>query len=206
MLNMSHNSMLAISAVADALAYPLMVMQPNGALLYANRAGLAALQDGQPLALNADGCVTAASEAQRSPFLQALKLAANGERQALVWADEPVALHAWVCPLDTATADRPDGSNAPDTPVMLVQAPPAGRLLDVSGFAQHHALSAAETRVLAQLMAGRSTRNAATALGVGLATVRTHVLSIRRKTGHQGVPALLSALGALPPLWPAPEC
>jgi DNA-binding CsgD family transcriptional regulator len=188
-----------VSAVADALAYPLMVLQADALLLYANRAALAALEDGVPLALVAEGRVGAASEAQRAPFLQALRLAAQGERQALVWADEPVPLHAWVCPLPAAEGAAPDAA----APVMLVQAPPSGRLLDVSGFAQHHALSPAETRVLEQLLAGRSTRHAAQALGVGLATVRTHVLSIRRKTGHQGVPALLSALGALPPLWPA---
>jgi len=192
----------ALSAVADTLAYALMALKPDGLLIYANRAALAGLRDGLPLALNPDGRVLPASDAQRSPFLQALRLAANGKRQALVWADEPVPLHAWVCPLDATVADAPAATAGQTAAVMLVQTPPAGRLLDVSGFAHHHKLSPAETRVLQQLLAGRSTRDAAQALGVGLATVRTHVLGIRRKTGHRGVPALLSALGALPPLWP----
>jgi DNA-binding CsgD family transcriptional regulator len=194
-----------LTAVADTLAYPLMALLPDGRLLYANRAALAALHAGLPLAMDAEGRVVPASDTQRAPFLHALRRAAEGERRALVWADEPVPLHAWVCPLDPqfAGVQGAAGTTLPETAVMLLQTPPVGQLLDVAGFAAQHGLSAAEARVLQQLLAGRTTREAATALGVGIATVRTHVLSISRKTGHRGVPALLAALGALPPLWPA---
>jgi len=41
---------------------------------------------------------------------------------------------------------------------------------------------------------------AAKAIGVSLSTVRSQVLSLRRKTGHRSVPALLAALRSLPPL------
>jgi hypothetical protein len=204
MLNSPTTAVPLVSAVADALAYPLMALQPDGFLVYANRAALVALEDGRPLVLGADGRVAAASDAQRGSFLQALRLAAHGERQALVWADEPVPLHAWVCPLHAAEGAAPAGSDAAATPVMLVQAPPSGRLLDVSGFAVHHGLP---QQPLGPQWGGGGPPppHAANALGVGVATVRTHVLSIRRKTGHRGVPGLLSALGTLPPLWPAED-
>lgn len=42
------------------------------------------------------------------------------------------------------------------------------------------------------------------ALHLGLATVRTHLLAIRRKTGHADLPSLVASLGRLPPLLPPP--
>jgi DNA-binding CsgD family transcriptional regulator len=51
-----------------------------------------------------------------------------------------------------------------------------------------------------RLALGESSSRAAQALGVKPATVRTQVVSIRRKTGHGSVFELLQALSAMPPV------
>jgi DNA-binding CsgD family transcriptional regulator len=66
-------------------------------------------------------------------------------------------------------------------------------------------LSAAETRVLLRVAAGDSAREAAAALGITPATVRSQLRAIGRKTGLGGVAALQRALTGLPPVTaPAP--
>jgi DNA-binding CsgD family transcriptional regulator len=186
----------ALAAIADTLAYPLMALQVDGHLLYANHAARMQLDAGAPLEQDSVGRVQPRTTSRRAGFSAALRNAAQGERQALLWLDQVAVLRAWVCPLAGAQPGEPMA------PVMLVQTPPKGLLLDVSGFAMTHQLTPAETRVLQQLVAGCSTQAAASALEVSVATVRTHVMGIRRKTGHRDVPALLVTLGALPPLLP----
>ncbi len=181
---------------ADTLAYPLLLLLPDGQLLYANHTGQTLLDSGYALTLAPDGRVTPVLAARRSLFLSTLRLAAEGHRQPLVWPETPDVVHGWACPLAETV------SGGPTQPLMLVLSPPPGTRLDVSGFASNHKLTRAEARVLEHVAAGLDTRAVAQALGVGVATVRSHLMSIRRKTGHPDVPSLLTVLGGLPPLLP----
>ena len=103
-------------------------------------------------------------------------------------------MHATLRPLAEASP------GAPAPPVLVMLAPPAATLFDASGFATTHGLSQAERRVLEALLHGHQAEVTAQMLGVGVATVRTQIASIRRKTGHDSVAGLLAALGNLPPL------
>ena len=72
--------------------------------------------------------------------------------------------------------------------------------LSVQGFARSHGLTPAETRVLVALCQGVPPGEVATALGVGIATVRSQIGSIRQKTGAESIRALVRQVAVLPPL------
>jgi DNA-binding CsgD family transcriptional regulator len=163
-------------AAVDTLAYPMLAMMADGLLLHANQAAQELLDQG------------------RSAFNSALQSATSGQAQQLVWADGELAVHATFRPLAEPSA------GAAGVPVLLMLAPPPETLFDASGFATTHNLSAAETRVLEALLHGHQADATALRLGVGVATVRSQIAAIRKKTGHDSVASLLAALGDLPPL------
>jgi DNA-binding CsgD family transcriptional regulator len=78
-------------------------------------------------------------------------------------------------------------------------------------FAARIGLTPAETRVLGALSQGADPDEIALRLGVGLATVRSHLAALRTKSGHHRLTALLQEVAALPPVaseplpGPAPE-
>lgn len=78
--------------------------------------------------------------------------------------------------------------------------------ISVDAFARQHALTAAESRVLAGLCEGRTPRAVAEAHGVGLATVRSQIGSIRAKTGAGSIRELVRQVAVLPPLVNALRC
>ena len=183
-----------LSAAIDTLAYPMLALQSDGLLLHANLAARELLALGKPLELGPDQRVAPQVAGQRGAFGSALQSASNGQAQRMAWADGDLTVHATLRPL----ADPSPGAPAP--PVLVMLPPPAGTLFDASGFAVTHRLSHAETRVLEALLHGHQAELTAQRLGVGVATVRTQIASIRRKTGHDNVASLLAALGNLPPL------
>jgi DNA-binding CsgD family transcriptional regulator len=72
--------------------------------------------------------------------------------------------------------------------------------LSVQCCARSHALTATETRVLEALCQGLEPREVAVQHGVGLATVRTQIGSIRAKTGAQSIRELVRRVAVLPPM------
>jgi len=183
-----------LASAIDTLVYPLMVLYPDGQLLHANLAARELLDAGTPLVLGPDQHVTPRNARYRSRFSSALQASSAGQAQQLHWADGPQALHAAMRPLNMATVA------APSPPVLLMLAPPKETEFDAGGFATQHSLSAAETRVLEALLHGFKAEDAAERLGVGVATVRSQIAAIRKKTGHSSVASLLAALGHMPPL------
>jgi DNA-binding CsgD family transcriptional regulator len=193
-----------LACVADALAWPLLVLQPDGALLHANLAARLMLRHGRPLLLSPQRQVTPADPACRDAFARSLQGAGSGQPARLLPLTQPAPTgvparrahryNATVRPLALA-----DGA----APVVLValNREPSSRA-DLRAFAAAHGLSGAETRVLERLERGESSAAAAAALGVKPATVRSQMASLRRKTGHASVAHLLHTLARLPPLAP----
>lgn len=179
-----------LAQVADALAWPLLLLRRDASLMHANAAARQLLRRGQPLRLD-QGRAVPVPAGQRPAFDAALQQARD-ERRLLHW---PGAAGGMTVTLAALPAVTPA-----EAPVMVVLSGGDGRADDAQAYADLHGLTAAETRVLQRLALGESTRQAAAALGVGVATVRTQVMNLRRKTGHPSVPALLRSLAALPPL------
>ena len=72
--------------------------------------------------------------------------------------------------------------------------------LSIQCFARTHALTAAETRVLAALGRGATPNQIAREQGVKLSTVRTQIGAIRDKTGAASITGLVRLVAALPPM------
>ena len=184
-----------LALVSDALAWPLLLLRGDGSLVHANRAARQMLAERRLLALQHQR-VQPVDSARRSDFqallAAALQGAAGAPPQGQQWALPGGRISVSV----TALRERPE-----DPPVLLLAlSPEQGRLADLQAYAAIHRLSEAETRVLLHLARGVSSAAAAAALGVSAATVRSQTVSLRRKTGHPSVAALMRTLAALPPL------
>ena len=180
-----------LGLMADALAWPLLLLRADGGLLHANLAAREMLQRGRPLRLSPRRQVVPAAAQYRDALAGALlEVADSGAGCALHWAaaDAPFS----------ATLARLDAGASPLLLLALARTDGGRGMLDA--FAALHGLTAAESGVLRQLAGGASSTRAAAALGVSTATVRSQTLSLRRKTGHASVAALLRSLASLPPL------
>jgi DNA-binding CsgD family transcriptional regulator len=174
-----------LAQVADALAWPLLLLDADAALLQANRAGHALLRRGRPLQRHDDGPVRPAQAAQQPAFAAALHAVAHdGQPRLLRLADggdggATLSRLAAGAVLVALSGSRADAARA---------------------FAELHRLTPAETRVLVRLALGDDGPAAAQALGVSATTVRSQLASLRRKTGHASVTAVLQALARAGPM------
>lgn len=80
--------------------------------------------------------------------------------------------------------------------VILRSAPEPGDGERVAGFASHHRLTTAETRVLSLLVEGHELPVVASRLGIAYSTVRSHVRMLLEKTGSTRQAELLRKVGA----------
>jgi DNA-binding CsgD family transcriptional regulator len=184
-----------LAQAADALAWPMLLLGADAALLWANRAARVLLDEQRVLALRG-GRVHAPGRPA-------------GELTALLAAarlDAAPALLHWPDPGATFTVHALAPPPEPRWMLLLSLARlPAGAGADLRAWAAAVGLSAAETRVLLRVAAGDSAREAAAALGIAPAIVRSQLRAIGRKTGLGGVAALQRALTRLPPVAaPAP--
>jgi len=198
------NAVAALVQAADALALGLLLLTDQGRLLHANAAGQTLLAAGGWLRLQADGMVVAGPDA---PAAQALRLAltqaAEGRRQ---WLRAPAAGGAVAGTASgaavSATLVRLPAWRQGEPAALLMTVTDPGAARELASYAAEHALTPAESRVLAVLCQGLDQASAAAALGVTLATLRSHVAAVRRKTGHRRLATLLQAVARLPPLAP----
>ncbi len=186
-----------LALITDALAWPLLLLRGDGSLLHANHPAREMLECQRPLMLGPKGVVQASDSARRAEFQAALASALQGRGkvppQVLQWV-----LRGGRSTVSVAALPGPGGAV-----LLLVGLSPApGHTSDLRAFAAQHGLSEAETRVLLHLARGDSSAKAAAALGVAAATVRSQTVSLRRKTGHRSVAALMRSLAALPPVAP----
>lgn len=198
-----------LARAADALALPMLLLAADGRLLHANAAGHRWLAAATWLRLDGAGYVRAAPEPSASSassartysrvqplnqaLTQALTAASAGTPQWLRAPDQ-------VMPGASLTLVRLPAGRDGDAVTLLLTVSDPGLAPDLSAFAQLHGLTPAETRVLVLLCQGRTQAEAAAALGVSLATLRSHAAALRRKTGHARLTTLLQAVARLPPL------
>lgn len=87
----SPQTVAMLTRLADALPWPLLVLQPDGLLVHANRAGRQLLAGARPLRCDTLGRVTPGRAAQRVAFQGALTRALAGETVVLRWPGRPHA-------------------------------------------------------------------------------------------------------------------
>lgn len=168
----------SFAAVLDGLSVGVLLVDPGLGLVHANRAGDTLLRTADPLGLRA-GRVTAPNGLGAA--LEAALAAPRdglGRRGLGIPArrgdGEELVLH--VLPL--AEAGPLAGASAAIFVAPAIHPRPA----PLDAIAALFDLTPTETRVLELIGAGRTSPEAAAALGVGVSTVRTHLLRLFEKT------------------------
>jgi DNA-binding CsgD family transcriptional regulator len=186
-----------LGAALDEIDYGVLVVDADGQVAHQNRAARYDLDDTHPLEL-VSGQLRARAGADREALRVALQQAAErGLRKLLAIGGDAQPLCVSVVPLGR-TAARPQRLQAAVL-VILGKREMCGPF-SVLGYARSLGLTPTEGRVLAELCAGASAREVAKMLGVALSTVRTHINSIRAKTGASSICSLVRQMALLPPL------
>lgn len=180
-----------LSRMVDALAWPLLLIDASAGLHHANLAARQLLARGQPLRLDPRNRVQPAERAQREPFSLALAGAARGQAGVLRWPSPAGVV--------MARLQRLPPEQSEPAMLLLALSASAAAAQPIDDFAKAHDLTGTESRVLQHLSQGLSAPRVAQALGVAVSTARSHIVALRRKTGHRSVAALLHSLAQLPP-------
>lgn len=187
-----------LTTLLDSIDYALIVCDAAHAVRFANRAAQAELGRGTLLArdgprLRCPGTGGAALDA-------AIRAATTRSCRHLIClrAGED-RLPACVVPLSLATASA---AAAPAALLMLGRRALCTPLaLQMLGRA--HGLTSAEQQVLAELINHATPREIALSRGITLATVRSHISSLRGKFGVHTVEELVMQVAGTPPMPPA---
>ena len=191
----------ALVRMADALAWPLMLVDDQGPLHHANHSARALLAAGRPLRLGPQRRLQPAAASYQGDFWLALQAAAVGQVCELHWPGSPGSPGS---PGDRAATLRSLAQLPGGSALLLLDLPPDFNRArwprpDVAGYAQAHGLSAAQQLLLQALAQGCSVAQVAAEQGLPPSTVRSRLVALRRKTGHARVDELLRTLWALPP-------
>lgn len=183
-----------LAAVLDELDYGILLLVEGGSRVASlNHAAREELDDNHPLRLS-HGHLGARLPCDAAPLRNAIEAASRqGLRRLVTVGRERHRRSVSIVPL--AGAD-----DMPSAVLVILGKRAVCEALSISGFCHSHGLTWAESRVLTELCAGTAPKEIARRLDVSITTVRTHILSMRAKTGAPSVAALLSRVAILPPL------
>jgi DNA-binding CsgD family transcriptional regulator len=178
----------------DEIDYGMLLVDAGAQLLHINHAARQALDEQHPLQL-----LGRELRARRSldvlPLRDALLGAAlRGLRRLLVLGDTEHRVAIAVVPLMLP------GRSAPRATQLTFGKRQLAGELSTQCFARSLGLTQAETRVLEALCEGLQPLQIAARHGVGIATVRTQICSIRAKSRAENIGALVRQVATLPPL------
>jgi DNA-binding CsgD family transcriptional regulator len=181
--------------VLEEIDYGLLLVSPAATLQHANHLARLELSRERFMRVT-DGCLAGQTPWQTQEILRGVQSAAQGRRQLIVLRHEQETLHVACVPLLHAFEEGRD-------PVLLMLGRQSGtQNLAVTFFCRSHGLTPTEEVVLKGLCDGLAVQEIANAKGVSEYTVRTHVRSLRDKTGINSIRGLIQRVAALPPLVP----
>lgn len=182
-----------LALMLDEIDYGMVLLDGGAQVLHTNHAARAELDGDHPLSLA--GRELHASRLQDQLTLQdALQAAARGLRRLVTLGERDSRVTVAAVPLALPAAGVAQAT------LLLLGKRRVCERLSVQWFARSHALTPAESRVLEALCQGLEPRDVAEQHGVGLATVRTQIGSIRSKTGADSIRDLVRRVAVLPPM------
>jgi len=182
-----------LARVLDEIDHGLLLVDLTGRILHANHPARCELAAGQGLQ-QAEGMLGSADGAARCQIRQALQDAARDRRSIIELDHEGGALSLAFIPLAALSG------GAIDTVLILCSRRQACAALTMQLFARAKRLTRAEQLVLQQLCAGRRAEEIAGLQGIRISTVRTHIKSVREKTGSNSVGEIIHKLARMPQL------
>ncbi len=178
----------------DEIDYGVLLIGEGAQVLHLNHAARCELDAGHPLQLLGQQ-LRACHSADVVALHDALQAASlRGLRRLLMLGQDGHRVAVSVVPLRTQCPGRPAA-----TQLSMGKRHMCGEL-GVQWFARGHGLTLAETRVLEALSEGVPPGDIATRHGVGIATIRSQIGSIRMKTRSDSIGALVRQVAVLPPL------
>ncbi len=188
-----------LAQVLDLVDYGVLLMQDGERVAAVNKAAQQALGEGHPLLLD-QGRLGTRQARDELPLHEAIQGARERglRRMVRLGARQAVGGMAAVAVLPLA----PLGHELQHGVVLLLSRRRVCETLTVDAYARAHALTPAESQVLRGLCEELTPLQIAERQGVGLATVRTQIGSIRSKTGAGSIRALVQQVALLPPLVP----
>ena len=183
-----------LAATLDEIDYGMLLLTDEVRVMHVNHAARAELDAAHPLQLLGRE-LRARHPPEVLPLADALHGAARrGLRKLLTLGGGAQRVSVSVVPLSL-----PHDADTPVT-LLILGKRRVCEALSVQAFALSHALTAAETRVLAALCNGTPPTAIAAEVGVAISTVRTQIGNIRLKTGAPSIRALVQQVAVLPPL------
>ena len=182
-----------LALALDEVDFGMVLVADDAQVLHANHAARAELDAEHPLQLLGRE-LRARLDVDAVALHDALAAARRGLRRMVHLGERGQKASIVIVPLGVLAPGGPQASL-----LMLNKREVCGNL-SAQCFASSHGLTPAETRVLLALSQGKKPREVADAHGVGLATVRTQIGSIRAKTGTAGIRDLVSRVATLPPM------
>jgi DNA-binding CsgD family transcriptional regulator len=179
--------------VLDEVDHGLLLVDVQGQVVHANHMARHELATGPTIRLRG-GQLAARIHTQGAALTQALERAADGQRILIDLGDAATPLTLAFVPMAHPLE--------PGRGVVLVICGKREmcQALTLRLFARNHGLTPAEEMVLAEACKGVGADDIASQLDVGVATVRTQLASIRRKTHCGNLRQLFRQLAVLPPL------
>ena len=193
----------ALGETLDLLTVGIVLVAEDGAIVHANRPAETMLARGEPIrSVNGRLATGAAGVTDRLDRVVAMaasrewEIGTAGIGMALTGPEQDVATAtAYILPLaggSLRTRLLPRAAAA-----VFISSNAERTVASLEGVADTFALTRAETRVLARLVAGDSIEAAASALGVARPTLKTHLARILSKTGARRQADLIALVHGL---------
>jgi DNA-binding CsgD family transcriptional regulator len=180
-----------LARVLDEIDHGLMLVDLTGRVLHANHPARCELASAQALC-EQGGMLAGSDDGRQRQIRQALKDAAHDGRSIveLEHHDNPLSL-AFI-----PMASLPGGRI--DTVLIMCSKRQNCASLTMQMFARANRLTRAEQNVLRQLCDGHRAEEIAGLQGIRVSTVRTHIKSVREKTGSSSVREIVHRLARMP--------
>jgi len=185
-----------LSRVLDEIDHGLILVDLTGRILHSNHPARCELISAQALC-DRDGMLCGSDEVRQRQVRQALKDAAHDGRSIVELEHPAASLSLAFIPM----ASLPGGRI--DTVLIMCSKRQNCATLTMQMFARANRLTRAEQNVLRQLCDGHRAEEIAGLQGIRVSTVRTHIKSVREKTGSSSVREIVHRLARMPQVVPA---
>jgi len=180
-----------LARVLDEIDHGLILVDLGGRILHTNQPARAELAAAQALCVR-DGLLQGSDDARQRKIRQALREAADDVRAIVEFDHDGQALSLAFVPM----AGQPDGRI--DAVLIMCSKRQNCASLTMQMFARANRLTRAEQQVLRQLCDGHRAEEIAGLQGIRVSTVRTHIKSVREKTGSNSVREIVHRLARMP--------